>query len=530
MSNAEKTFKIGPLLSVEPNYYYTICFILQQEAPIEAISVSVNNLPMTVVPLENLASGTFYKASLQIQPQNVAVKCEYNITIGTSIHNSQNGSPFEFYIPATTENAQIGYASCNGFSSLKIMKDTPQPYKMWDKLLETHSKESSEFALLVMGGDQVYADGIWQAIPELTKFSEMPEQLQATMPCDQALQKKIEHYYENLYISRWTESHQAQAFATIPTVMMWDDHDIFDGWGSYPDHIQKFEVNKTIYRAAAKYFKIFQLRGRTGLLDQSNSNAHFAWQMNFFNYTILAMDHRSGRSIKEVMIPKQWADIANFLKDHNLQSNLLVLSGVPIVYRDFGFVESMVESTPWVEETTDDLRDHWRSREHQGERMKLIHTMLSELRIRTARTKISKQLTAEDAKTRSSDRNWVDSFWHQTSNARTIVLSGDVHVGALGVVTDHRSETPIKIHQIVSSAIMHPPPTPLEWAGILTATNDRNEYLNEDKNIETEMLKPFGSDKYIRARNFATFKEGSDGKIWINWYNEGKDHAEYPLE
>ena len=42
------------------------------------------------------------------------------------------------------------------------------------------------------------------------------------------------HFYFTHYRQHWCSSHLAEALACIPQVMMWDDHDIFDGWGSYP--------------------------------------------------------------------------------------------------------------------------------------------------------------------------------------------------------------------------------------------------------------------------------------------------------
>jgi len=65
--------------------------------------------------------------------------------------------------------------------------------------------------------------------------------------------------------------------------------------------------------------------------------------------------------------------------------------------------------------------------------------------------------------------------------------------------------------------------------GILAATNDRTEYLNEEKTIEINMLKPYGSDTYIRTRNFATIEEGTDGKMWINWVCDNDNRPNYPL-
>ena len=69
-------------------------------------------------------------------------------------------------------------------------------------------------------------------------------------PVDPELEARIEDYYLNLYADRWLSKERggwdaktkpldaAQAMARTPTVMMWDDHDIFDGWGSYSCEMQ----------------------------------------------------------------------------------------------------------------------------------------------------------------------------------------------------------------------------------------------------------------------------------------------------
>ncbi len=44
------------------------------------------------------------------------------------------------------------------------------------------------------------------------------------------------------------------------------------------------------------------------------------------------------------------------------------------------------------------------------------------------------------------------------------------------------------------------------------------------------MLKPVGSAKYLRTRNFSYMQWGSDDKLWVNWICEWGNDAEYPLE
>ena len=63
----------------------------------------------------------------------------------------------------------------------------------------------------------------------------------------------------------------------------------------------------------------------------------------------------------------------------------------------------------------------------------------------------------------------------------------------------------------------------------MAITNDKNEWLNEDKTIETSIIGPFGSEKYLRVRNYVTLKEGVDNKLWVNWICESMDKPAYPL-
>jgi phosphodiesterase/alkaline phosphatase D-like protein len=310
--------------------------------------------------------------------------------------------------------------------------------------------------------------------------------------------QQIDRFYEKLYIERWSNPEMSLMLASVPSVMMWDDHDIFDGWGSYPEDLQDCDVYQSIFEKAKHYFELCQIRSKKNQSLINASSAHYAFAFSFRQYHILAIDNRSERSLKQVMSPVQWTDLKSELHALNSDGDLFLLTAVPVVYRDFSFTENLTDATPWEEELTDDLKDHWRAKEHQGERAKLIMNLLTNA--------------------------------HQRQG-RTVMLSGDIHIGCIGVINDYRQDfSPVKIHQIVSSGIIHPSPSMIEWYGIMAVTNDRDEYLNEDHTIRVSMLKPHGSNQYIRSRNFVTLEEGTDQKLWVNWISEGKDVPVYPLD
>ena len=488
---------LGPLLSVEDDNKYVICFLSKNDSD---FSIFIDKEEIKAEKIGILKSGNFYRAEFEIKQSKKSKTITYNILNNNTNSNTTdafNRDSWSFYVPSSTEKPKFAYASCNGFSSPDLLAKTDEPYLLWDKLIEQHGNEP--FSILIMGGDQVYADELWSKVKELEEWSRLNMNDKIKRKATKAMIRNLDTFYESLYIKKWSDEQMSLCLASIPTVMMWDDHDIFDGWGSYPQELLDCDVYQNIFKTAKKYFEIFQIRSLKNQTLLTKDRTHFSFALKFRNYHILGLDNRTQRSIYQVMGNDQWKDLNTYLDENILNDNLLVLSAVPVVYRDFSLTENLVDFTSWQEELTDDLKDHWRAKEHQGERMRLIMRLFMNIEKR----KVSKR------------------------NTRTVILSGDVHVGSLGVINDHKNQN--KIHQVVSSGIVHTPPTYIEWLGITSITNDNNEYLNEDKSIETSMLTPIGSAKYLRVRNFVTLNEGSDEKLWINWICDNKDRPCYAL-
>jgi hypothetical protein len=69
------------------------------------------------------------------------------------------------------------------------------------------------------------------------------------------------------------------AVAQIPMVNIWDDHDIIDGFGSYPRLLMSCPVFSTIGKVAFKYYLLFQhqtaLEEGTGPVQQWDRSVIF---------------------------------------------------------------------------------------------------------------------------------------------------------------------------------------------------------------------------------------------------------------
>lgn len=486
---------LGPILGLESDQLYTVVVVTKKSAD----SVHVSYLNHQLVPAQligEISDGKVWRMELSIDTSGADV-IDYSLQQdGLTLIDQQGNQSWSFYVPSEKEKPKFAYASCNGFSDLTLMNTTDEPFRLWKTMASEHKREP--FSLLFMGGDQVYADAIWTKISLLKSWNELDRKEKVKRRATKNMVKQIDRFYSELYVDRWNREPMASMLASIPSIMMWDDHDIFDGWGSYPEDIQTCDVYQAIFHSARKHFELLQVRGKQNRsLMQLNTQpiVHYGATLTFRDYDILVLDNRSERSLSKVMGSEQWQSVSSYLAQ-NTSPNLLILSAVPVVYRDFSFAEGAVDATPWEEELTDDLKDHWRAKEHEGERSRLIMHLLE-----------------------SGNRR----------QGRSVILSGDVHVGALGVIRDRRSENNRPVHQVVSSGIVHPAPSYMQWLGICAITNDRTEHLDENNQIITDMLRPFGSDKYIRSRNFATLLEGNDNKLWVNWLTEAKDKPNFPI-
>lgn len=86
-------------------------------------------------------------------------------------------------------------------------------------------------------------------------------------------------YWFRAYAETWEREEVRQALESIPALQQWDDHDIFDGAGSYPPELHDSPVMLGLMRTAQKFRLLFQ-HHTTPTLAQKHSlfgHAGFNW-------------------------------------------------------------------------------------------------------------------------------------------------------------------------------------------------------------------------------------------------------------
>lgn len=339
----------------------------------------------------------------------------------------------------------------------------------------------------------------------------------------------------------------SSANSQIPQINIWDDHgkpiqccvssseaekepDTIDGFGSYTDNFMKCAVFRGIGGVSYKYYCLFQhhippprasfttptpqkkqsqvlnLPCETFILEQQSEDSSLIMgerpgpYFSTFSRSLymrlgarlafLGVDARAERTRRRVNYPETYDLIFERVRSElslggSKITHLIVLLGIPIAYPRLVWLENFLTS-PVIGpirflskrfgvacgffnqfdgqvEILDDLDDHYTARRHRRERKDLL------LRL---------QSLAQD------------------HNVRTTILSGDVHLAALGrfyskpelgvsVKHDHRY-----MANVISSAITNKPPP--EAIADLLARKNRIHHL--DHNTHETLMKMFDQD------------------------------------
>lgn len=467
--------------------------------------------PVSPRPGGNVLGGEWLMWDVEVQRTDKERRFAYQITGLTESCQFDN-----LVIPARGQAPRVAFFSCNGIEDPRKWTGQPAMERLWPLMLRRHSQPADPdgsggaYHVLVGGGDQIYCDGVWRTdhLKDLASWKE-----RKAVKVTPTIRKEIEDVYAEMY-SRWRDSYFRDLHARIPAVYTWDDHDIFDGWGSYDDGLQRCDLFKAIFSTARRAFTAFQLGssdlgGETLCLEPGAG--HFLQAVRFEDkLDMLLLDLRSQRTFNRVMDEDQWkalhAYLASRVKDGATPSHLLVVSSIPIVYLNFSTAEKFLDWFPWRQTLEDDLHDQWESGPHQQERGRLIMTLLDH---------------AAQTRTRIS------------------VLSGDVHVGARGKIVSRRpahlfsQETESTIHQLTSSGIVFPPPSALALAGMRAISKEGPTPVIQVSQVETEVVPVSARHFLLGCNNWLSLEpdqnwQGSAKRLWVRWMTE-QGEVEPPL-
>ena len=366
---------------------------------------------------------------------------------------------------------RIAFVSCNGEAAGDLEREGSERNAMWARLGEAH--RAAPFALLLHGGDQVYAD-------EITQGHRLSGNWPSQIPPDPppADLSDLRHHLRERLLDRYAALYAAPEFAWIaarvPSLMQWDDHDICDGWGSLRRWQTHSAVGQTLFAVARECFLIFQQAAVDDDLParfHDPAGCHLGWSVRAPELRILAPDLRSERTRRSILGPGGWAMMDAEAGNHP-PGRTLLMSSVPLLGPRLSVLEALMGAIPRMQKYEDDLRDQWQSRAHREEWRRMLRLV--------------------------RDMVYADG-------RNITVLSGEIHLATRAVMELGHG---LGIHQLVASGIAHRAP-PRAWARILGSLARLGEAPLAQHPIRTERL-PGQRARYVAERNYLMLERQSD--------------------
>ncbi|KLU88108.1 hypothetical protein MAPG_07095 [Magnaporthiopsis poae ATCC 64411] len=447
---------------------------------------------------------TFWRFNIEVQLLDKQQRIAYRINRGPSTG---------FWVPARGEAMNVMFHSCNGFSLSVTPDEFSGPDPMWRDVLNTH--QTRPFHVMIGGGDQIYNDIVMHQTTIFREWLAIRNPVHKhNAPFTTELQDELETFYLERYCMWFSQGLFGMANSQIPMVNMYDDHDIIDGFGSYPHHFMTSPVFSGLGNVAFKYYMLFQHQSVPAETEASEPS----WSLGLHpgpyiaersrslfmslggGLALLAVDCRTERTRDEVMTANSWQKLMDRCYDEVIKGktkHLLVLLGVPIAYPRLVWLENILTSRLFEPvkalakmgmmggllnkfdggvEVLDDLDDHWTAKHHKMERKVVI----------------------EDLQDLAVDRS-----------VRITLLSGDVHLAAVGQfysnpklgMPKHRDFR--YMPNVISSAIVNTPP-PDMLADVLNKRNKVHVFDNgagEKRETFEDMIPIFGHGVDGKPRN-----------------------------
>ncbi|SMN22393.1 similar to Saccharomyces cerevisiae YGR266W Protein of unknown function, predicted to contain a single transmembrane domain [Maudiozyma saulgeensis] len=382
----------------------------------------IAEFPSQLFHTDQLENGVFqfHRYSIQIPLMEQEQMIKYSLDGEFKLN-------YRFFIPSRSKNFNTIAYSCNGFS---LSVDTKKfNGSLWFDILKKHSK--IHYNVMLGGGDQIYSDQIKIYCTKVKNWLETKQLLtKSSTKVTPEFKKELDNFYLKEYLewygyghwkgstddSKSTQRCFPLAMATIPSINIWDDHDIIDGFGSYSDTFMKTDVFSSIGKAAYKYYMLFQHQVSNDLnIDKEAYLNSSQWILGNIpgpyigevshslmtrlgpSMALLGLDCRTERKLKEILCDDTYIKIFNHLEQEVKKGkldHLLVMLGVPIAYPRLVWLEWLFSSKLLAPlkylskkgiiagglvnefngdvELLDDLNDHWCARHHKKERNYLI--------------------------------------------------------------------------------------------------------------------------------------------------------------
>lgn len=399
--------------------------------------------------------------------------------------------------------AQKNNSSSKSFIALSChnpfeFRDTKRAWSVWESINKSLDDNLSEVGLLLETGDQVYNDDVAKEWISKLGDSPSPEILQA------ARTGLIENY-----LKFWFNISYRRVHARLPSLAIWDDHDIVDGYGGDPKSFNGIEIRDDFvnwFKLCREFFVAYQaspLRLQIPGSPEGVLSTYFDFGSNRFYLLDLRSEKNtaSGQLISEQHATALFDSLKNVSKD---TSNVfLVTPVVPfrIALESEGALIKLLKQLPVYKASL-----------HKKLKGAKWFAWLFYFSLATTVEVLLWMALVDDLEDGlSSPKNLptlkriLTSVWDliDQKQIKVMMIAGDIHAGGLTRIEFHKEGKTYSITQLVASPVAHKPAP--EWlCNFTTAKQDIILDLENGVKVSAKNL------QYVSDRNYALITTDSE--------------------
>jgi hypothetical protein len=391
---------LGPILRRVEGDQATVWVETARPALVEVVAGPAGGVARTFT-----AHGHHY-ALVVVNGLPPATATPYHLEINGDVVWPRPDDPFPppvIRTPVPGAPVRLVFGSCREASPYSVRRYPPDALDAYAARLAEGSAEAKWPDLLVLLGDQVYAD---EAPERIRRWLRVRRRYR---PRDAPETHVVEfHEYTKLYLDSWTDPEVRWLLSTVPSVMIFDDHEVIDDWNcsaSWRVDIAKNSWWQRRIQAGLSSYWVYQHLGNlapdalaedpvyaavtsaddaTAVLDEFGARAdtdrdgyRWSFALDLGRTRLVVLDNRAGRELapgKRAMLPDgEWAWFVKSLAgdhDHVLVGSSLPWLLPPAIHHLEAANERLCDSDRWLVATVaEKLRrtldlEHWAAFNH----------------------------------------------------------------------------------------------------------------------------------------------------------------------
>jgi phosphodiesterase/alkaline phosphatase D-like protein len=350
----------------------------------------------------SLSAETDWTGAITLALPDAAPESPFVCTVGTARRHGRLAP-----LPEAHAGLAFGFGSCHRPYTLRNGQIVPNAAAGIYAAIARDLRRA-DAAFMLLGGDQVYSD----ELQPISIRDNLPGDEQHPPPFEVALDA-----YRRVSRGFLGQAGIRALREAFPTYCMWDDHEIFNNWGS---RLEKTPLDLCLFRAASRAYCEYQHRRNPG---GTIGPPPYHYTFRYGDVGFLALDVRGARDYEHgtLLGATQWQAVQSYLSgdDAATVQTLFVIVSVPIAH-----------VARWMAELFDDLpgengnqvRDRWCSARFVQSRDALLDALFA---------------------------------WEAASPVRQVILlSGDVHAASAFTIRQRNGRGVIQ--QLTSSALSTP--------------------------------------------------------------------------